>query len=72
MADRIMRRPEVLELTGLSETTLWRREREGTFPARRRIGPHAVGWLSTEILSWISNLPAAADDDSTGDDGAAA
>ena len=29
---RVVRLPEVLEITGLSRTTIWRRERDGSFP----------------------------------------
>ena len=51
--DRIVREPECLNLTGLSRSTRWRREREGTFPKRRRLGPNCSGWLLSEILEWI-------------------
>jgi prophage regulatory protein len=53
--DRIVREPEVKEISGLSRTTRWRQEREGKFPARRKLSPNAIGWLESEIREWIAN-----------------
>ena len=53
MPDRILRRSECEQATGLSESTLWRLEQRGQFPRRRRISKHAIGWLESEIQQWI-------------------
>ncbi len=53
---RVLRISEVTEATGLSRTSIWRRERAGTFPARVRLGDRAVGWRSNEIEAWIRGL----------------
>ncbi len=66
--DRFIREPECRRLTGLSRTTRWRLERVGQFPRRRNISPNAVGWLASEIQSWIYARAAAGD---PGPDGAA-
>jgi prophage regulatory protein len=50
---RILRKPAVRELTGYSDTQIWRLEKAGQFPARLQIGPGAVGWYSDEIEAWI-------------------
>ena len=42
----IFRLPKVLEMTGLSRTTVWRYVKAGTFPAPLKLGPRAVGWLA--------------------------
>jgi prophage regulatory protein len=55
----MMRLDEVVKATGLSSVTIWRRERDGNFPKRRRLGPNAVGWRSDEIEAWIESLPVA-------------
>lgn len=55
MNDRMMRLPEVLRLTGLSESGVRYLENVGIFPRRRKIGIRAVGWLESEINTWISN-----------------
>ncbi len=54
---KLIRTDEVVRRTGLSRTTIWRRERQGEFPARRRIGENSVGWLETEVDSWIESRP---------------
>ncbi len=56
---KILRAPEVAERTGLCRTTIWRREKAGQFPARRRLGPNAVGWVEAEITAWIEARPTA-------------
>ena len=61
MADllRMMRLPEVVLATGLSGTTIWRREKDGKFPRRRRLGSTLVAWRSDEIEAWLEGLPLA-------------
>jgi prophage regulatory protein len=53
MAFKIYRRPEVLELTGWSTSTL-QKVAQGTFPKPVKLDPRgrAVGWLETEIDAW--------------------
>ncbi|MCP3714894.1 AlpA family transcriptional regulator [Paraburkholderia sp. CNPSo 3281] len=50
---RYLRRPDVVQKTGLSATTLWRLERDGKFPARRQLSPHCVAWDEAEIDHWL-------------------
>jgi predicted DNA-binding transcriptional regulator AlpA len=52
--ERILRIQEVIEITGLSRTTIWRMERKGEFPARVQLGIGSVGWRLTEIKSWLN------------------
>lgn len=56
---RLLRLPEVERVTGLSATTIWRREKRGAFPSRRRLGGNVVAWRSDEIESWIEDRPRA-------------
>lgn len=51
--DRFIRPSEIRDLTGLSPTTCWRREKAGDFPARRRLSPGCVGWRLSEIILWM-------------------
>ena len=57
MMDKMLRLAEVMERTGLSRTTIWRYEREGSFPRRRKIGKTMVGWLASEIETWLNSRP---------------
>ena len=53
MSNRFIRFPELQRKVGKSRTTVWRDEREGLFPARRRTGKNSVGWLESEVDDWI-------------------
>jgi prophage regulatory protein len=50
---RILKKPEVLARCGVSDTTLWRMEQRGEFPQHLKLSPRRVGWLESEIESWI-------------------
>ncbi len=52
--DRIIRATEVVEMTGLSRTTIWRMEKYKSFPARVSLGKNSVGWRLSEIQKWIN------------------
>ncbi len=56
---RLVRRREVLTLTGLSTSTLYRRMAQGEFPRPVRIGPGAVGWRLGDVMAWLDSRPAA-------------
>ena len=56
--DRVMRKPEVLNLIGLSDPTIWRMERLNKFPKRIKIGPGSVGWFENEIREWLDRKAA--------------
>ncbi len=48
--DPMLRAPEVMAQMGWSRTTLWRRVRDGAFPAPVELGPNSIGWRQ----SWVS------------------
>lgn len=52
-APSILRRKQVEARTGLSRSTIYNRIQTGTFPAPVSIGPRAVGWIESEINSWL-------------------
>jgi prophage regulatory protein len=54
-SDRIIRKPELLEITGVSHPTIWRWEKAGKFPKRLILGPNSSGWLESEVQGWIEN-----------------
>ena len=41
----------------VSVATIYRWERIGHLPLRRKMGPSASGWLASEIQEWAENLP---------------
>ena len=62
MNTSILRKPIVLEKTGLSNSSLYRKVADGTFPAPLSLGPRAVGWLESSVDEWIMSRPQALGD----------
>ncbi|MCY4368817.1 MAG: AlpA family transcriptional regulator [bacterium] len=58
MDTRILRPTEVVELVGVSRTTIWRWTKDGRFPKPVRLPTRSklIGWRSTDIEEWIDNL----------------
>ena len=59
-AERVIRDAECLQLTGICRTTRYMMEKEGNFPARRKLGGRAVGWLLSEVTAWQQSRSKAA------------
>ena len=58
--EEILRYPDVRRKIGdLGRSTLWRLEKAGLFPKRRRISAGTVGWLKSEVDTWIASRLAA-------------
>jgi predicted DNA-binding transcriptional regulator AlpA len=52
---RIIRKPELFGMIGLSEATIWRMEKAGNFPRRIQLGGgNSVGWFFNEIEAWLA------------------
>lgn len=54
---RVIRRAEVLRLTGLTKSSLYRLIEGGEFVRPVRLGPNSVGWRLGAVLEWIRALP---------------
>ncbi len=56
--NRVLRRPEVKSMTGLTDSSLDREVRAGRFPAPFKLTPEprarAVGWSLRAVQSWIA------------------
>jgi prophage regulatory protein len=55
--DRMLRPAEVMALLGWSRTTLWRRVRDGAFPAPMELGPNSIGWSESVAIAVRDALP---------------
>ncbi len=53
--DRIIRKPELLQITGVSIASVYRWVANGTFPSPVKLGSNSVGWRETEIRDWLDN-----------------
>ena len=59
MQNEFLRWPRVRLLTGLSRSTVWRLEKNGQFPARRKLSANSVGWSLIELQAWMQSRSAA-------------
>jgi prophage regulatory protein len=51
---RILRLPQVCDVSGLGRSMIYQMEADQRFPTRVKIGVRAVGWLEGEVHSWLS------------------
>lgn len=49
----------VIELTTLSQSTIYAMAKKGEFPKQRRIGTNRVVWLRSEVVEWLEQKLAA-------------
>jgi predicted DNA-binding transcriptional regulator AlpA len=58
---RLIFRPELLELIGVSYGSIFAWMRTGKFPLSREIGPGGRGtriaWVESEVLEWLAARP---------------
>jgi prophage regulatory protein len=50
---KILRLPQVCEVTGLCRSMIYQMEADLRFPQRVKIGVRAVGWLDSEVHAWL-------------------
>ena len=55
---RIIRKPQLLGMIGLSDPTVWRLERAGKFPRRIKLGSNSIGWIEFEVFQWLETKAA--------------
>ncbi|SHJ37079.1 transcriptional regulator, AlpA family [Ruegeria lacuscaerulensis ITI-1157] len=53
--DRLLRRPEVENLTGLSRSTLYDWMKRGDFPQPVKLGVRLVAWRESDIVVWLQS-----------------
>jgi len=51
--DRILRIKTVLQRTGLSRSTMYRKMQNGTFPPAIKISTRCVGWREADLAAWL-------------------
>ncbi|MBU7442147.1 helix-turn-helix transcriptional regulator [Paraburkholderia fungorum] len=55
-SDRILLRPEVLEMVGIGRTTLYKMVKAGTFPAPLNLTARIRGWRLSAIQNFLDSL----------------
>lgn len=53
--DRILRIKTVLDRTGLSRSTLYRKIQHGSFPKQVQISIRCAGWRESAVTAWMQN-----------------
>ena len=64
----ILRIADVLKITRISRTTLWRYIRNKDFPAPIKLGgqrSRCVGWYAKEVNQWLEDRPRATSNDTS-------
>lgn len=56
---KIIKRPEVEAITGLSRSTIYAKMQNGTFPRNIKLSERSVGWIESEIQAFLRNRIAA-------------
>lgn len=56
LPDRIVSIADTSAMVNMSRTSLWRREKAGTFPRRVRTGERGCGYKLSELLAWLESL----------------
>ena len=54
---QILRIPQVLALTGLSRTTIYRLAKSNEFPKPVKLGIRSSGFREDQIKAWIDSRP---------------
>lgn len=50
---KVLRLPQVCQITGLCRSMIYQMEADLRFPKRIKIGTRAVGWLEGEVRAWL-------------------
>lgn len=61
MTEKILKLPEVISATALSRSSIYAYISKGAFPKPIPLGEKSVGWISSEITTWISDRAALRD-----------
>lgn len=61
--NRLIRLNEVMNLTALSRSAIYRKMKTGEFPQSVNIGDRAVAWVEQDIKEWIVSVIERGSDD---------
>ncbi|WP_413284191.1 AlpA family transcriptional regulator [Vibrio sp. MA40-2] len=53
-SSRLMRLKEVIQVTGISRSSLYKYLNEGQFPPPVSLGARSIAWVDHEIQAWIT------------------
>jgi prophage regulatory protein len=59
MTHKILRLAQVVALTGLSRSSIYRLIQSGQFPTQIKLAERASGWHESDVCGWIGERPKA-------------
>ncbi len=59
---KVIRRAQVIAVTGLSKATIYRYMDKGAFPRPIPLGERSVGWIEEEVMAWLVSRAQARDE----------
>ena len=59
MSEQILKLPDVIKITGLARSTVYKLINENRFPKQIKSTSFSSGWLQSEISQWIDERIAA-------------
>ena len=62
MIKKMYRLPEVMDMTGLSRSSIYLRISTNEFPKPVKLGRRAVGWPEDTIIAWQAKMMEAKDE----------
>ena len=65
---KILRRPDVENVTGLSRSTIYAMMAEGSFPKPVQLAKRAVGWREADLADWLESRQNLSDSWESGDE----
>ncbi len=60
------RRPKVLDVTGFSVSTLYRKMANGEFPKPKKMSANIVAWADSDLKAWMAERDVVASADGNG------
>ena len=51
--DKLLRMPQVEELTGCKKSTIWLWVKDGKFPKPKKLSPRITVWKESEVAAFI-------------------
>ena len=60
MQSEILRIKDIIRVTGLSRTSIWRYVKSGSFPEPVSLGgpgSRTTGWYASEVADWLETRP---------------
>ncbi len=53
--EQLLRKPTIIELTGMSNSTLYYMMNKNEFPKPVKLGARSVAWKRSEVENWINS-----------------